>query len=81
MRKRKIGVLISLQAPTQPVRTEAAGAGFYQAPWGKKYPAVQLLTIADLLVGKGVDYPRENVTFKKAPKSKAALPENHKIDF
>ena len=79
--KAEIGVLISLQAPTQPMRTEAAGAGFYQAPWGKKYAAIQLLTIADLLVGKGVDYPRENVTFKKAPKSKAELPENHTINF
>ena len=32
---------------------------------------LQLLTIADLLSGKTVDFSRENVTFKKAPKSKS----------
>ena len=79
--KAEIGVLISLQAPTQPMRTEAASAGFYQAPWGKKYATVQLLTIADLLSGKGMDYPRENVTFKRAPKAEAELPENHDLPF
>jgi site-specific DNA-methyltransferase (adenine-specific) len=71
-----IGVLISLQVPTQPMRAEAAGAGFYQAPWGKKYPRVQLLTVADLLKGKTVEYPRENVTFKKAPTAEQERPEN-----
>ena len=71
-----IGVLISLQVPTQPMRTEAAGAGFYQSPWGKKYARMQLLTIADLLSGKAVSYPHENVTYKKAPKAKPDLPEN-----
>jgi site-specific DNA-methyltransferase (adenine-specific) len=79
--KAEIGVLISLQTPTQPMRTEAASAGFYQAPWGKKYPRVQLLTIPDLLSGKSVDYPRENVTFKKAPKAEVDQPENHDLPF
>ena len=79
--KAEIGVLISLQNPTQPMRAEAASAGFYQAPWGRKCPKVQLLTIADLLSGKTVDYPRENVTFKKAPKAEAEQLENHKLPF
>lgn len=65
----QIGVLISLEQPTQPMRSEAASAGFYKAPWDKDYPRLQLLTIADLLSGKMVDFPRENVTFKKAPRA------------
>ena len=70
-----IGVLIAMQDPTQPMRTEAAGAGFYISPWaGERYPRLQILTVAELLVGKGIDCPRyrANVTFKKAPKAKAA---------
>jgi hypothetical protein len=66
-----IGVLISMEEPTQHMRAEAASAGFYSSPWnGKGYPRLQLLTIADLLSGKRVEYPpcRDNRTFKKAPK-------------
>jgi DNA modification methylase len=66
-----IGVLISMEEPTQHMRAEAASAGFYRSPWNNKdYPRIELLTIADLLSGKGVDYPpsRDNRTFKKAPK-------------
>jgi hypothetical protein len=63
------------------MRTEAASAGFYQAPWGKRYPRFQLLTIEDLLGGKGIDYPRENVTFKKAPKVRPEPGENEPLPF
>ena len=73
-----IGVLITMQDPTQPMRTEAAGAGFYISPWaGERYPRLQILTVGDLLSGKAIDYPRfrANVTFKKARKVKAASPE------
>ena len=66
----EIGVLLSLQEPTKPMRTEAMGAGFYESPWGTRHPRIQLLTITDLLLGKGVNRPAQqgNVTFKKAPK-------------
>lgn len=67
--KAAIGVLISLDPPSKAMRAEAASAGFYKAPWGKDYARLQLLTVADLLAGKTVDFPRENVTFKKAPKA------------
>lgn len=53
-----------------PMRTEAASAGFYDSPWGSRHPRLQLLTIEELLAGKGVDRPPHegNVTFKRAPK-------------
>lgn len=69
--KAEIGVLITMQDTTQPMRTEAASAGFYNSAWGK-HPRIQLLPIEDLLNGKTIDYPRAtgaNVTFEKAPKS------------
>lgn len=71
--KAEIGVLLSFEATTKPMRAEAASAGFYESPWGK-HAKVQLLTIEDLLGGRGIDYPRTagvNKTFKRAPKAKA----------
>jgi hypothetical protein len=72
--KAEIGVLITLEEATRPMRTETASAGFYESPgWAKKYPRLQILTVADLLGGKRIDYPpaaQVNVTFKRAPKAR-----------
>lgn len=75
--KAVIGVFISLNEPTRPMREEAASAGFYFAGEvdQKRYPRIQLLTVEQLLNGKQVAYPsyaqwRGNVTLKKAPKAK-----------
>jgi len=67
----QIGVLVSLQPSTQPMRTEAASAGFYESPWGK-HPRLQLLTVEELLDGERIDMPpqQSSVTFKRAPKAK-----------
>jgi hypothetical protein len=46
-----IGLFITLAAPTRAMITEAAAAGFYESPNGKKYPRLQLLTVAGLLDG------------------------------
>ena len=70
----EIGCLISLEEPTKNMREEAAEAGFYQHPLGKKmYPRLQLVTVKDLLEGKKLQLPesRVDVTFKKAPRTKA----------
>jgi len=70
----QIGCLISLEEPTQPMRAEAAGAGFYQHPLGSGiYPRLQLLTIKELLEGKKLQLPeaRIDVTFPKAQRAKA----------
>jgi len=67
-----IGVLISMQDTTRPMRDEAASAGLYTSPWGK-HPRLQLLTVEDLLAGKGIDCPplrHVSQTFKRAPKTK-----------
>jgi site-specific DNA-methyltransferase (adenine-specific) len=68
-----IGVLLSFDQPTKPMRTEAADAGFYESAWTKqRYPRLQLLTVGELLAGKGIDYPRITAgdrTYKQAPKA------------
>jgi len=45
----EFGLLISLAEPTTIMIAEAASAGFYESPNGKKYARVQLLTIEGLL--------------------------------
>lgn len=68
----EIGVLISMYEPTQPMRAEAASGGFYDSPgWGQSYPRLQILTIEELLNGKGIDMPpirQVNQTYKRAPR-------------
>jgi len=76
--KAEIGVLISMELPTKPMKREAAEAGFYQPPGTTdKFPRLQILSIAELLEGKKVDYPHyaADATFKKAPKSRKAAEE------
>ena len=74
--KAEIGVLLCLEDVTKPMRTEAASAGFYKSPWGN-HPRLQILTIAELLEGKQIDYPHPagNLTFKRAPKAATPLAE------
>jgi len=70
--KAQIGVLISMEKPTKPMRSEAASGGFYKSPWGTNHAVLQILTIEELLNGKQIDYPHSegvNVTFKKSPKA------------
>ncbi len=51
--KAAIGLFITLEPPTQPMRTEAVSAGFYHsALWDKDYPRIQILTVEELLAGK-----------------------------
>lgn len=68
----QVGVLLTMEDPTKPMRTEAASAGFYESAWGSRHPRLQLLTVAELLDGRGIDMPasRGNVTFKKAERVK-----------
>lgn len=74
----EIGVLISTEEPTKPMRAEAADAGVYSSPgWNSKHPRLQLLTVSDILAGKPIDYPHQTAsTFKKAPKHELEQPKS-----
>jgi DNA modification methylase len=77
--KAELGVLITLEDSTRDMRSEAASAGFYKSPWGQ-HPRLQILTIEQLLEGKGIDYPHPtNVTFKRAPR--AETPEAEQLSL
>ncbi|MDE1820847.1 MAG: restriction endonuclease [Euryarchaeota archaeon] len=75
--KAAIGAFLTLEEPTRDMLTEAATAGFYRPEYrmdpNERYPKVQILTIKDLLEGKGLQHPHvRNVTFKRAPKAQKA---------
>lgn len=67
-----IGVFITLGESSRDMKTEAASAGFYHSNlWQKDYPRIQILTIEDLLNGKGIEMtPSTYGTFKQAEKIK-----------
>ncbi|NUO16041.1 MAG: restriction endonuclease, partial [Planctomycetaceae bacterium] len=77
--KAEIGVLIALEDFSQPMKAEAASAGFYKSlGYNQSYPRLQLITVQDLLDGKRIEMPLEkhtNVTFKQAAK---AVPKKRK---
>jgi DNA modification methylase len=85
--KAAVGVLITLEEPTTPMKREAAAADFYHSDWrNTKHPRLQILTIEELMAGKKLDLPylartpAADLTFKKAPKAKRNS-ENSSLDF
>jgi site-specific DNA-methyltransferase (adenine-specific) len=62
-----IGVFITLDDPTKPMKTEAAAKGLYHSAHFKKdYPRIQLLTIKEILEGKHPNLPTTISTIKQA---------------
>jgi len=74
----EIGVLITLNPPSGPMRKEASTSGFYEPPehvakWKKRYQKIQILSIEEILNGKTIDMPpllEVNVTFKTGAQAK-----------
>ena len=79
--KASIGVLLTLEEPTKPMRAEAASAGFYNSPWGT-HPKIQIVTVGSLLGGGRLDAPpprQTSVTFKRSPKRAGKTEEQRRI--
>lgn len=63
----EMGLLVTLDPPTGPMRTEAVEAGFYHSPgWDRDYPRVQILTVAELMAGARPQIPYGQTTFARA---------------
>lgn len=55
---RDMGLFITLQPPTEPMRVEAASAGFHHSElWDREFPRLQIITIEQLLNGERPDLP------------------------
>lgn len=62
----KMGVFVTLTPPTQPMKTRAVAAGFYETEYGQ-FPKIQILTIEDLFKGQRPHMPWiDPSVFKKA---------------
>jgi site-specific DNA-methyltransferase (adenine-specific) len=68
--KAAMGLFITLEPSTEPMRVEAVSAGFYHSDrWQKDYPKIQILTVEELLGGKQPQLPPwASGGFAKAPK-------------
>jgi DNA modification methylase len=71
--KSEIGILITLQAPTKDMLTEAAKKGFYESDkLNKRFSRLQILTVEEILSGKKPETPPTVLAFKKAVSPKQA---------
>ena len=81
--KAEIGLFITLQPPTGPMKSDAVAAGFYTPEHfpDSHYPRVQILTIEELLAGKRTEYPRlaPEATFQKAPRRRRSAGQQSKL--
>jgi hypothetical protein len=66
--KAELGILISLDEPTKPMKEEAGAAGSYEHPlMGRSYPRIQIITIRDIIeLGKRLDLPLNIEVLKSA---------------
>jgi site-specific DNA-methyltransferase (adenine-specific) len=77
-----MGVFITLEEPSKPMRLEATTAGYYRSPgWQQDYPKIQILTVQELLDGATVKMPPSATTFKQAEKMQQADNKQPGFDF
>jgi site-specific DNA-methyltransferase (adenine-specific) len=63
----QIGVFLTLEDPSRDMLTEAASVGVYRSKgWGRDFPKLQILTVAELLHGAEIKMPPAHGTFKQA---------------
>ena len=56
--KAAMGLFITLDEPTNAMRTEAVSAGYYRSEvWERDYPKIQIRTVGELLSDVGFDLP------------------------
>jgi site-specific DNA-methyltransferase (adenine-specific) len=67
--KAEVAIFVTLEPATAPMNKEASAAGFYEPPYSRRVPRVQVLTIEELLEGKRPELPSVSAvdSFKKPP--------------
>ena len=65
--KAAMGLFISLDEPTAPMRSEASSGGLFQSDvWQRDFPKIQLRTIGEMMAGSGFDLPTRSVVYQPA---------------
>ena len=52
-----MGVFVTAQNPTTAMERDAAAVGRFTDDWGRTYPKLQILTLAEMFTGKKPDIP------------------------
>ena len=69
--KGELGLLITLEDPSGPMKLEALEAGYYHSTWmGQDYPKLQILTVGELLKGTQPKIPPRYNPYQLAPVEK-----------
>jgi site-specific DNA-methyltransferase (adenine-specific) len=80
--KAEIGVFVTLEEPSRDMIAEAAAAGLYRSPgWGRNFPKIQILTIAELLRGAVIAMPPPHGTFKQAQRVEQPIADQQSLDL
>lgn len=61
-----MGIFVTLEAPTDPMKKEALSKGYYKSPVGETYPTIQVLNLKEILEGEKPKLPPKLDPFKKA---------------
>ena len=65
--KAAMGIFLTLEEPTAPMRKEAVSAGFFTSTlWQRDYPTIQLMTIAEILDGRQPELPPITSPYQRA---------------
>ena len=79
--KAALGLFISLDAPTGPMRSEAASGGFFHSDlWQREYPKIQLRTVSEMMAGQGFDMPPRRPMYQAAERVRPAEGEQATMD-
>jgi site-specific DNA-methyltransferase (adenine-specific) len=80
--KAQIGVFLTLEEPSGPMKKEAVSAGYYRSQgWGRDFPRMQILTVEQLLHGAQVEMPPQHGTFREAQRARAQEPNHLRLDL
>jgi site-specific DNA-methyltransferase (adenine-specific) len=80
--KAQIGVFLTLEDPSGPMKKEALSAWYYRSQgWGRDYPRMQILTVEQLLRGAPVEMPPQHGTFREAQRARAQEPDHLRLDL
>jgi site-specific DNA-methyltransferase (adenine-specific) len=80
--KAQIGVFLTLEEPSGPMKKEAVSAGYYRSQgWGRDFPRMQILTVEQLLHGAQVGMPPQHGTFREAQRARTPESEHPQLEF
>jgi site-specific DNA-methyltransferase (adenine-specific) len=78
----QIGVFLTLEEPSGPMKKEAVSAGYYRSQgWGRDFPRMQILTVEQLLHGARVEMPPQHGTFREAQRARMQESEHLQLDL